>query len=980
MRALTKTTYLPCFQKRPQSSRIRMSKSVRKIYYMDILNNKTILQTKIKRFTLKATASAILTLNAEAVMAQNCPVEIYGATLANTLCDFNGIDPSGNSVTVETGGIVRSIQMNHYTPTDSYIAVNPGGQVSNTSSTSAGITITNHALLSNGLSNNGTISNTIGVAISILTSTINGGVSNSGMISANNTGIKIESGSTINDDIFNSGTIVSNTQGTGIRLNTSTINGSIFNSGTISGSGNDSGMSILNISQISGDITNQGLIHAYSGNAIAMTNHSVIGGISNNGRIESTSDDGISHVGDAIHVSNESTIQNNITNSGVLSGGQNGISILSTSTVGGIINSGTISGRSLAGVSTSNSARVTRSITNTGTISGSSNGLNISTSTIDGSITNTGTISGGLTGINISTSTVSGGISNSGTIQGGITAINIANNVDLDILGQQARIIGNVVASFSDVNITDGALFTSEGSYDVNTFNIAQNALFNMANTISVATGFNNSGTLAVSNTLQTIGAGIGTGDYTQNTEGVFQMAVSTTTDYGQLLVTGAADLSQSGNIDVQIASNASLHDGDVLTNVISGNTFLQPTNDFNVTDNSAIWKLIAALNNTNKGVNLTLAIDPTAYTVCQGLYCQGAADTIIGQVTAGNSLFSPYGALSTVNALQTAASQATPELTNENIQIIQLITRAIVDIAPMWSSLRGKSSGDAMLYQPGKIWVKPYGASMTQNERTTVNGFNATAYGAVVGKDIELSNHYLFGGAVAAGGDNIQGKSVLSGQSIQSNAYQGMLYGAKKLPKQFYVAGQGLVGYENNNTSRTIPLYASTAKGFYNSWFTNIRAEAGWSAHAFGPNLVFTPEIDASYLFINQSRYQESGSPMNLSVAANNNASLVLGAYGNGAYHLTTLNDQHDLTLTAYAGVAGDVINSQTKVTSTFVTAGSSFSTFGVQFNEAVFRGGAGLTLTSSTKPLIVELNYDLQVGNNAYSGIGAATIKYKL
>ena len=142
----------------------------------------------------------------------------------------------------------------------------------------------------------------------------------------------------------------------------------------------------------------------------------------------------------------------------------------------------------------------------------------------------------------------------------------------------------------------------------------------------------------------------------------------------------------------------------------------------------------------------------------------------------------------------------------------------------------------------------------------------------------------------------------------------------------------------------------------------------------------MFTPEIDASYLFINQGNYKESGSPMSLSVAANNNSSLVLGAYGNGAYHLTTLKDQHDLTLTAYAGVAGDVINSQPQVTSTFVAGGSSFSTFGVQFNGAVFRGGVGLILASQTKPLTVELNYDAQVGNNAYSGVGAATIKYKL
>ena len=296
-----------------------------------------------------------------------------------------------------------------------------------------------------------------------------------------------------------------------------------------------------------------------------------------------------------------------------------------------------------------------------------------------------------------------------------------------------------------------------------------------------------------------------------------------------------------------------------------------------------------------------------------------------------------------------------------------------------MWSSLHGKSAGDAMLYQPGKVWIKPYGASMTQNERNTVNGFNATAYGAVIGKDIQLNNDWLVGGGFAAGGDDMHGKSVLSGQSIYSSAYQGMLYGAKKFPNHLYYAGQGLVGYEINNTNRFIPLFGSTAKGSYNSWFTNLRAEAGWSSYVFSPNLVFTPEIDASYLFITQGSYQESGSLMDLSVARNNNSSLVLGAYGNGAYHLTTMKNQYELTLTGYAGIAGDVINSQPQLISTFVAGGAGFSTFGVQFNGLVFRGGAGIMMTSPTKPFTLELNYDLQSGNNAYSGVGAATIKYK-
>lgn len=954
---------------------------------MDIRDNKTFLQSNIKRFTLKATASAILTLNAEAALAiPPCPAEIQGNALAGEICHFSAT----SSVTVENGGTVGGISMNGYSPPDSFITINKGGTVSNTTSifginiqssslanglsnngtisAQSGIGITTNSVInggilnnglistvdagisiststiSNGLSNNGTISSTSGVGISISnTSTINGGIFNSGVISANTTGITIGSNSIINGDIFNSGTIDSNIA-TGIRITTSTISGSIFNSGTISGGGLDSGISIIFNSTISGDITNQGLINANSGNAIDLNQSVINGGISNNGRIESTNVNGI-------FVSNVSTIQDKISNAGIISGGQNGISILSGSTVGGIVNNGMING--------------------------GTNGLNISLSTINGSITNTGTISGGTTGINISSSAINGSISNSGIIQGDIFAINISGGIvnNIDILGKTARIIGAVNAVNTDVNITNGAIFTSEGTYDVKTFNIAQNAVFNMANSITVANGFNNSGTLAVTDSLQTI-----IGDYTQNTGGIFQTGVSSATHYGQLFVNGTADLSQSGDIAVQIGQNSSLHAGDVLLNVISGNTFITPTNGFNVSDNSFIWKFTAALNNANDGVNLTATINPAANHVCHGAYCQGALKAIIQQVAAGNAIFSPYATLSTGSALQLAASKATPELTNENIQIIQLITRAVVDVVPMWSSLHGKSAGDAMLYQPGKIWIKPYGASMTQNEHNTVNGFNATAYGAMIGRDIELGNDWMFGGALAAGGDNMHGKSVLSGQSIDSNAYQGMLYGAKKLQNQIYFAGQGLVGYENNNTKRSIPLYTSTAKGSYNSWFTNLRAEAGWSTYAFSPNLVFTPEIDASYLFINQGSYQESGSPMDLSVDSNDNSSLVLGAYCNGAYHLTTMINQHDLILTGYAGIAKDVLNSQPHINSTFVAGGPSFSTFGVQFNGVVFRGGAGVTIASQTKPLSVELNYDLQAGNNAYSGIGAATIKYKL
>jgi outer membrane autotransporter protein len=907
---------------------------------MDIGTSKTVLNNTIKRLALQTTASAILSLNAETLIADPCPAYIT-SNLSGLICDFG----SGSSVTVDNGGTIGGINMVGYSPASpGYIAINTGGAVSNSSG--IGITIQSSSL-SNGLSNSGTISNTGGSGIVISnTSTIGGGISNSGLISTGSVGIAINS-SIINNNIFNSGTINS-TNGSAIKISsTSTINGSISNSGTIRTDNVFVGIVIDNSSTITGEIINSGLIEATgNGDGILIRSGSVInGGVTNSGLINSVGNS-------AIAILNTSNVQGNISNSGTISASNQALSIHNASTVGG-------------------------SIFNSGSINSANQGISIfSATTISGSISNSGTIFGEQRGISIaSTATISGGISNSGTIQGDIFAINIANNSTvstIDILGQNARIIGAVEAANTQVNITSDAIFTSEGTYNVDHFNINSNARFNMAGTVT-ANIFNNAGTLAVTN-LQTIA-----GEYTQQIGGLFQTGISSVSDYGQLAVTGAVDLSQNGTIYASVSPNVSLRSGDVFSNVISGNTLTLPSDGFQVSNNSYIWTFTPQLNNANNGLNLIAAINSDAYQVCQGTYCQGAATVILDQIAGGNSLFGSYATLTSDTAFREAASQATPELTNGNIQVTQLIARAVRDSVPMWGTLHGGSSGDAMLYQPGKVWIKPYGASMSQNERNTVDGFHATAYGVVLGKDTQLANNWLFGGAFAAGENSMYGKSVLSGQSINSNAYQGMIYATKKLPNHVYFGGYGSIGYEDNNTQRAIPLYASTARGSYSSWFTNLQAEAGWNSYAFGPNFVFTPMVDASYLYVNQGGYQEHGSLMDLLVASNHNSSLILGGYGNGAYHLATLQDQRDLSLSGYAGVAGDVINNQPQTRSSFVAGGASFTTYGVQFNGLVFRGGAGLTLTNLTKPLSIELNYDLQAGNNAYSGVGSATIKYR-
>jgi hypothetical protein len=911
---------------------------------MDIQKQKSLRRFPVNRFALNAIAAAVLALHAEIASAASCPTEIVGTALAGVICDFN----TGSSVTVENGGIVGGIKMNGFSPSPpSLIAINAGGEINTT--TGIGIVIKS-SILSKGLSNSGTINSTSATGISITSgSTISGGLSNSGLISTGALGVKILQ-STINGDILNTGTIKSTTLGTGILISQSTVHGKISNSGTITGSGDDSGISVLRSTAISDGIINNGVINSDVGNSILVHSSCVIeGGITNNGTIKSIANDGLS-------VDNVSTVIGNITNSGTISGGNHGVSVHNASAVNG-------------------------SIVNHGTISGGQTGLSVfSATTVSGGITNSGTISGGTTGVAIHTSTtINGGLSNSGTIQGGTNAIYVATDSNLnhiDILGQHARVIGAVNAVNTTINITNGALFTSEGTFNVNDFNIASNAKFNMANTITAANGVNNSGTLAVVDSLQTIN-----GNYTQNTGGIFQVGVSSASNYGALAVTGVADLSASGNINVQLAQNASLHAGEVIPNIISGNTLLAPTNGYQVSDNSFIWKFTATPNVTNNGVNLVGSIDPVATTVCQGDYCRGAANVILGQVAAGNPAFGAYVTLPTASAFQAAASQATPEMTNENIQVTQAVTRSVMDVVPMWGSLHGQSAGDAMLSDPGKVWIKPYNASIIQDESHSIDGYNASAYGFVVGRDAPLTGNGMLGGAFALGKDDMHGKGLLSGQTIHGDLYQAILYAARKFPHNLYLAGQGLLGYGNNDTNRIIPIYANTATGSYNSWFANLRTQLGWNVYTANQNFVMTPMLDASYLYVNQGGYREAGSrSMDLLVNSNHNSSLVLGAYGNFAYHLASYDKLQYLTLTAYAGVARNMLNTEPRVTAAFVAGGPNFSTFGVQSNNPVFRGGIGLNVANPIKPLKVSINYDAQIGNSAYSGIGSATISYAL
>jgi len=169
---------------------------------------------------------------------------------------------------------------------------------------------------SGGISNSGRIDGLAGPAIWIRNDvdTFGGGISNSGTIQSVVTAVRIDA-SHFNGDIYNDGSIRGGNQHAGISVYGNSFNGSISNWGTIEGG--YAGV-LINVESFYGDITNDGVISGGvttegiipvddPGFSIISANH--VGNIVNNGTLNATSDALVLDIGN---------LSGSITNNGLI--------------------------------------------------------------------------------------------------------------------------------------------------------------------------------------------------------------------------------------------------------------------------------------------------------------------------------------------------------------------------------------------------------------------------------------------------------------------------------------------------------------------------------------------------------------------------------------------------------------------------------------------------------------------------------------
>ncbi len=659
-----------------------------------------------------------------------------------------------------------------------------------------------------------------------------------------------------------------------------------------------------------------------------------------------------------------------IINQGTIDAQANGIMVQYSSMSGSISNSGIIHGR-VNGISIEN-AQVTGGLHNaaSGRIQGS---IGITLNSLDfGNIVNEGTISGTVFGLQV-LSGQNHHLINSGTIEGGVASLTVIPSAQLtiDIEGTQARFIGDVTATSSDVAVKSGASFSNDNEFTVKSFTVENGASFTLrpvpasmmnpgvSGGINVSNGFTNAGIVAASivnpaNSPAVLPAIMG--NYTQTSTGVLQVNVASDTSYGQLQVNGTATLPSDARINVNVATPGYKFTTDRLNSILTATT-LDSDGTFKVSDNSLLFDFGAVKNGNAVDLTLTPASNPGqpgSNTVLGSVHARGNSpatgaarvlDQVIGSVPNGK-LAGKFIGLTTQQQVSDAVTQTLPLLNGAStvaagsaLSGINRVVQARVE------ANRGLSAGDSVINDRA-VWVKPFGSWANQDDRDGVAGYKATTAGFALGADAAVNDRTRLGVALAYAHANVDGNSNVAPQSVDVDVFQLIGYGSYDLDERTALNFQLDAGQNRNSGRRSIGFDNSTAEADYNS--TTAHAGIGLGRTLMlREHTSFTPSVRADYTWIRDQHYTESGADaLNLDVPSRSTRAMVIGVDGKLAHKLS-----EQTVISASLGVGYDTLNERASINAAYAGApGAAFTTYGMDISPWMVRGGFGLTHTTAS------------------------------
>lgn len=637
--------------------------------------------------------------------------------------------------------------------------------------------------------------------------------------------------------------------------------------------------------------------------------------------------------------------------SGSIVGGQGitqGNAIQNSGTINGLVNAGEISGGSFG-------------IINAGTISGLANSGQINGSTTG--ILNTGTIQslvpGGYAIEN--TGTITGGIINRGLIDGDV----FLGDASLFLEGSSSRVTGDVTGGEDSAVYVNG-VFATEGSFDVGLMTVESGSALLLSNNVTVGVGFGNSGRVSIGTASPTI-----TGNFAQGEDAVFDMTVVSGTEYGQLHVTGTAELAGTAQVTVSDAASA-LRNGNTLSDVILADGGL--SGEFaSINSTSSIYTFSGVYSANSFGLLITAPESAIEENVAQyGTPAAMGAAAVLDELASAPGAMAPV--LDTLDGMSgqtqaNAVAQTLPVLVGAGSMAASTSQVGFNKVMQArQATISGLSSGQEFVGNRD-VWGKAFGGWANQGDLNNVAGYSVDSGGLAFGFDKQMSPTANLGIAFAYAYSSASSKSSVAPSSVDVNSYQLGVYGDYQIEPTLQLNYQIDGAINTNSSTRSLSSFAGTtgvganAKGSYNSYVGHV----GLGLKKFlnmGGGTGLTPQLRLDYMTVQSDAYTETGGGLlNLNVSSQTYNTL---------YTSFDLRADHQLdngiNLTANVGIAYNALDNKVQMTSAYQGGGASFVTNGLDVSPWLYSAGLGVSGMVG-KNVELNLRYDIDFSSSSYT-----------
>ena len=270
--------------------------------------------------------------------------------------------------------------------------------------------------------------------------------------------------------------------------------------------------------------------------------------------------------------------------------------------------------------------------------------------------------------------------------------------------------------------------------------------------------------------------------------------------------------------------------------------------------------------------------------------------------------------------------------------------------------------------------WTQVFGATMHQDGRDAVSGYNANVDGISIGLDRLLAKHFFAGLSFGYAHNNISSSD--SSTTTGTDSSQGSLYGSLTT-EAYYLTAIASFSYNRYDSSRHISFGSidRTAKSSYDGNQYSGYLEGGYNFRHQG--IKITPLVSLQYLHLQLQDYSESGAgALNLAADEQRYNILQSGLGAKIAYPIQKNNVQ--LIPELHARWLYDFVGDPQQTTAQFAGGGASFATRGLEPPQSSYNVGAKLNILTEYG-VTLSLDYELEIKQGFHSHNGYINARYE-